>query len=91
MEDEYQPLYLLRIPLQREVWHWISNDHMWDRDDPKTETVVERREEIIEGAVGGLLWVSLLIVEFRFGKKCVEYAVGWLVWVSLLGFGMRCS
>ena len=41
MEDEYQPLYRLRRLLQREVWHRISNDHIWQRDDPSTETVVE--------------------------------------------------
>ena len=41
MEDEYQPLYRLRLLLQREIWHRISNDHMFDRDDPNTETVVE--------------------------------------------------
>ena len=41
MEDNYQPLYRLRRLLQREVWHRISNDHIWQRDDPRTETVVE--------------------------------------------------
>jgi hypothetical protein len=41
MEDEYQPLYRLRSLLQREVWHRLSNDHMFDRDDLNTETVVE--------------------------------------------------
>ena len=41
MEDEYQPLYRLRLLLQREIWYRISNDHMFDRDDPNTKTVVE--------------------------------------------------
>ena len=42
MEDERcQPLYRLRLLLQREIWHRISNDHVFDRDDPNTETVVE--------------------------------------------------
>ena len=41
MEDEYQPLYRLRLLLQREIWHRISNDHIFARDDPNTETVVE--------------------------------------------------
>jgi hypothetical protein len=41
MEDEYQSLYRLRRLLQQEVWHRISNDHMLDRDDSNTLTVVE--------------------------------------------------
>jgi hypothetical protein len=41
MEDEYQPLYRLRRLLQREIWHRLSNDQMFDRDDLHTETVVE--------------------------------------------------
>ena len=38
MENEYQPLYRLRLLLQREIWHRIANDHMFDRDDANTET-----------------------------------------------------
>ena len=41
MEDEYPPLYRLRRLLQREIWHRISNDHMFDRDVVNTETIVE--------------------------------------------------
>ena len=41
MEDEYQPIYRLRLLLQREIWFRISNEHIFDRDDPNTETVVE--------------------------------------------------
>jgi hypothetical protein len=41
MEDKYQPLYCLKRLLQRQVWHRISNDQMYDRDDTNTETVVE--------------------------------------------------
>ena len=47
--------------------------------------------EIAEGAVGGLLWVSMLEAEDRFGWMCVVFAVGWQVWVSLLVLGMRFS
>ena len=41
MEDEYQPLYRRRRLLQRELWHRLDNDHIFDRDDANTETVVE--------------------------------------------------
>ena len=47
--------------------------------------------EIVEGAVGGLLWVSMWVAEDRFGWMCVVFAVGWQVWVSLMVFGMRFS
>ena len=53
MEDEYQPLYRLRRLLQREVWHRISNDHIWQRDDPSTETVVEALIDV-QRAIGDL-------------------------------------
>ena len=45
----------------------------------------------MEGAVGGLLWVSMWVAEDRFGWMCVVFAVGWQVWVSLMVFGMRFS
>ena len=53
MEDNYQPLYRLRRLLQREVWHRISNDHIWQRDDPRTETVVEALIDV-QRAIGDL-------------------------------------
>ena len=53
MEDEYQPLYRLRLLLQREIWHRISNDHMFDRDDVNTETVVEALIDV-QRAIGDL-------------------------------------
>jgi hypothetical protein len=62
MEDEYQSLYRLRTLLQREVWHRISNDHMWDRDDPKTETVVEALIDV-QRAIGDL--PHELLMEWR--------------------------
>ena len=53
MEDEYQPLYRLRRLLQREIWHRISNDHMFDRDDVNKETVVEALIDV-QRAIGDL-------------------------------------
>ena len=53
MKDEYQPLYRLRWLLQREIWHRLSNDHMFDRDDVNTETVVEALIDV-QRAIGDL-------------------------------------
>ena len=66
MEDEYQPLYRLRRLLQREVWHRISNDHMWDRDDPNTETVVEALIDV-QRATGDLPHELLMVLRRRRG------------------------
>ena len=53
MKDEYQPLYHLRRLLQREIWHRLDNDHIFDRDDANTETVVEALIDV-QGAIGDL-------------------------------------
>jgi hypothetical protein len=64
MEDEYQPLYRLRRLLQREVWHRISNDLKWDRDDPTTETVVEALIDV-QRAIGVLPHEFLMALRRR--------------------------
>jgi hypothetical protein len=66
MEDEYQPLYRLRRLLQREVWHWISHEHMWDRDDPNTETVVEALIDV-QRVIGDLPHELLMALRRRRG------------------------
>jgi hypothetical protein len=64
MEDEYQPLYRLRRLLQREVWHRISNKHMWVRDDPNTETVVKALIDV-QRAIGNLPHELLMALRRR--------------------------
>jgi hypothetical protein len=66
MEDAYQPLYCLRRLLQREVWHRMSNDHIWRRDDPRTETVVEALIDI-QKVIGDLPHELLMALHRRRG------------------------
>ena len=56
MEDEYQPLYRLRRLLQREIWYRLDNNHMFDRDDANTETVVEALIDVQRAMFTSWLW-----------------------------------
>jgi hypothetical protein len=61
LNDKYQPLYRLRRLLQREEWHRIRNDHMWDRDNPNTETAVEALIDV-QRAIGDLPHELLMVL-----------------------------
>ena len=44
----------LRRLLQRKIWHRLDNDHIFDRDDSNTGTVVEALIDV-QRAIGDLL------------------------------------